>query len=296
MSGLGPNHVYPPRGVGGRARSRPPLYRQYHRPSRGRLVRRGPAAGLPPGDRDGCATLAALHHHGGGAFGGRTPGARERLQAAAQLLTDLLAQDVEETPGADGTPQVSLREGTTPGRKSSATDAEQRHGRKSKSRRFDGHKASIATAVGSKIVVGAEVLAGDAPDDSELLAQVSAVEAATGLSVATTLGDCAYGSGARRAEFAEAERELVAKVGQETPNPGRFTKSQFVVVWGTDAATSVQCSAGQSTTHFTHEQSGARCSSSVGAATGVPCANNAPAPRGVFLVTKEPAPCPPNWR
>lgn len=179
---------------------------------------------------------------------------RERLQAAAQLLTDLLAQDVEETPGADGAPQASLREGTTPGRKPSATDEEQRHGRKSKSRRFDGHKASIATAVGSKIVVGAEVLAGDAPDDTDLLAQVSAVEAATGLPVETTLGDCAYGSGARRAEFAEAERELVAKVGQETPNRGRFTKSQFVVVWGTDAATSVQCPAGQSTTHFTREQ------------------------------------------
>jgi hypothetical protein len=176
------------------------------------------------------------------------------VQAAAQLLQDLLEQDVVETSGPDGPPTPSLREGTTPGRKPSATDEEQRHGRKSKSHRFTGHKASVAVDLDSQLIVGGEVLAGDAPDDTALLAQVQAVERATGLDVAVTVGDCAYGSGARRAEFAAAQRLLVAKVGQDSPNHGRFTKRHFVVLWGETEATSVRCPAGQTTTHYTREK------------------------------------------
>jgi len=44
----------------------------------------------------------------------------------------------------------------------SVTDPEMRHGRKSKSKRFDGHKAAIATDPESQLITAADVLAGNA--------------------------------------------------------------------------------------------------------------------------------------
>ncbi len=181
------------------------------------------------------------------------PETQQRVRAAAQLLTELLLQDIEETAGPDGNPQAQIRRGTEKGRKPSATDPDQRHGHKSKSKLFTGHKASVAVDVESQLIVGTTVLAGDAPDATEVLAQVEAVEAATELPVGQTLGDCAYGSGELRAAFAAEGRELIAKVPQDSPNQGRFTKSQFVVRWGGTEAVGVTCPRGVTTTHCTRE-------------------------------------------
>ena len=153
--------------------------------------------------------------------------AREPVREAAQLLEQLLLQDVVETQGPGGKPQAKIHEGTAPGRRPSATDPEQRHGRKSKSKRFTGHKASVAVDRESQLIVGAEVLAGDAPDATGAREQVERVEEHTGQAVAETVGDCAYGSGETRQEFAQAGRELIAKVPQESGNGECFPKSRF---------------------------------------------------------------------
>ena len=63
---------------------------------------------------------------------------RQRIVAAAELLGQLLLQDVERA--GDG---VSLRDGVSRDRMMSVHDPEMRHGHKSSSRRFDGHKAAI---------------------------------------------------------------------------------------------------------------------------------------------------------
>jgi hypothetical protein len=155
--------------------------------------------------------------------------AREPVREAAQLLEQLLLQDVVETRGPGGETTAAIKEGTAPGRRPSATDPEQRHGRKSKSKRFTGHKATVAVDEESQLIVGADVLAGDAPDATEVLEQVERVEANTGEAVAATVGDCAYGSGETRQEFAEAGRVLHAKVPQESCNGECFPKSRFVI-------------------------------------------------------------------
>jgi hypothetical protein len=111
----------------------------------------------------------------------------------------------------------------------SATDPQVRHGHKSKRKRFEGHKAAIATDTETQLIVGADVLAGDAPDAEGLLAQVEQVERATGQAVRKTLGDCAYGSGETRQQFADAHRALVARVPQEARREGFFPKSLFVL-------------------------------------------------------------------
>ena len=65
-------------------------------------------------------------------------GERQQIVAAAELLGQLLLQDVERTD--DG---VNLKDGVSRDRMMSVHDPEMRHGHKSSSKRFDGHKAAI---------------------------------------------------------------------------------------------------------------------------------------------------------
>ena len=60
---------------------------------------------------------------------------RQWIMAAAELLGQLLLQDVERA--GDG---VSLKDGVSRDRMMSVHDPEMRHGHKSSRRRFDGHK------------------------------------------------------------------------------------------------------------------------------------------------------------
>jgi hypothetical protein len=160
------------------------------------------------------------------------PSAREPVREGALLLEQLLLQDVVERPpaaGQAGQAQAEIKEGTAKGRVPSVLDPEQRHGRKSKSKCFTGHKGSIAVEPESQLIVGATVLAGDAPDATDLLEQVEQVETNTGQAVVETVGDCAYGGGATRQEFATAERTLWAKVPQESQHGSFFPKSRFLI-------------------------------------------------------------------
>jgi hypothetical protein len=149
----------------------------------------------------------------------------DAIRESAHLLEQLLLQDVVETKGEDGQTRPSLRQGTAPGRIPSVSDPEQRHGRKSSSKRFNGHKGAIAVDRDSQIILEATVLPGSAPDALGALEQVERVEANTGQPVAESQGDCAYGGAATRQAFAAAGRDLVAKVPQEAANGGRFPKS-----------------------------------------------------------------------
>lgn len=174
---------------------------------------------------------------------------------AATLLSQLLLQDVVETPEENGGARAQVKAGTAPERVPSVTDPEQRHGRKSQSKRFTGHKATVAVELESQLFVDADVLPGSAADATGVLAQVERVEENTGQPVAATLGDCAYGSGEMRQTFAEAERELVAKTPQESDNQGLFPKRAFVIDLEQETVT---CPAGETTGQFRLDGAGGK--------------------------------------
>ena len=115
---------------------------------------------------------------------------RQRTVAAAELLGQLLLQDVERTD--DG---VGLKDGVSRDRMMSVHDPEMRHGHKSSSRRFDGHKAAIVVDSDSQLITAVEVLAGNAPDNLGALELVEQSEANTGVPVEESMGDAAYGDG-----------------------------------------------------------------------------------------------------
>lgn len=162
----------------------------------------------------------------------------KRLTAGADLLARLLLQDIERKPDLG---EASLKEGVAEDRVVSVQDPEMRHGRKSRAKRFDGHKAALAVDPESELITAADVLAGNAPDNEQALELVEQSEENTGLAVEETLGDCAFGDGTTRQEFADAERKLTAKV-PDRPNTGQIPKEDFRLDLTTKACT---CPAGQ---------------------------------------------------
>jgi transposase len=121
-----------------------------------------------------------------------------------------------------------------------------RHGRKSKRKRFDGHKAQIAVDTESQLITAGTVLTGNAPDHDEALAMVEATEEHTECPVDQTLADSAYGDGQTRQAFHDAGRVLIAKVPPVT-NQGRFPKTMFTIELQTMSCT---CPAQQQTNDF----------------------------------------------
>ena len=146
---------------------------------------------------------------------------RQGIVAAAELLGQLLLQDVERT--GDG---ISLKDVVSKDRMMSVHDPEMRHGHKSSSRRFDGHKAAIVVDTDSQLITAVEVLPGNAPDNLGALELVERSEANTGVPVAEALGDAAYGDGDTRQAFADAGRTLIARVPGR-PNRTHFPKEDF---------------------------------------------------------------------
>ena len=125
----------------------------------------------------------------------------------------------------------------------SVHDPEMRHGHKSSSKRFDGHKAAIVVDTDTQLITAVAVLPGNAPDNLGALELVEQSEANTGVPVEEAMGDAAYGDGATRQTFADAGRKLVARVPGR-PDRQRFPKDDF----GIDlAAGSCTCPAGQVT-------------------------------------------------
>ena len=174
-------------------------------------------------------------------------GQRQSIVAGAELLGQLLLQDVERKSGDgdadDDDDGVSIRDGVSKDRMLSVHDPELRHGHKSSRRRFNGHKAAIMVDTDSQLITAVDVLPGNAPDNLGALELVEQSEASTGSVVEEAMGDAAYGDGGTRQTFADAGRRLVAKVPGR-PDRKHFPKNDFHLDL---AAGSCTCPAGQVT-------------------------------------------------
>jgi len=160
----------------------------------------------------------------------------------ADLLAQVIDQDVEADDSGEGKPQI--RQGVARDRVISHSDPEMRHGRKSASRRFDGHKLDVISDEDSEMVLGVDVRAANASDGEGAVPLLNQVMAMPGIVITTLLGDMAYSDGDVREAVEQAGAELVAKVPPVT-NGGRFPKTDFEINL---EAGSVTCPAGVTTT------------------------------------------------
>lgn len=180
---------------------------------------------------------------------GKDSDAAQEIEAAAVLLTQLLHQDIEYR---DDEPQI--KEGVAKDRIPSVHDPEMRHGRKSSTGCFNGHKGAVAVDTESQLIIAVDVIAGNAHDSEDALDLVEQSEANTGMEVADTVGDCAYGAGETRREFAEADRKLIAPVPRP-PQTGKFPKTAFKISRKEDRVT---CPGGCTTKKFNWAKTGSK--------------------------------------
>jgi transposase len=166
---------------------------------------------------------------------------REDPREAAQLLAALVAQDVEIDPD---TGQPRIRQGVAKDRIVSTSDPEMRHGRKSASRRFDGHKLHVVEEESTEIILGVDVGPGNGADGEQAAPMVEEIARDTGVEIAELVGDMAYGDGDTRAAVEEAGARMVAKV-PPVVNAGFFPKTNFVI---DPEAPSATCPAGHTST------------------------------------------------
>jgi len=164
---------------------------------------------------------------------------RQRVLAAAELLTQLLCQDIERE-GDDG---PRLKEGVTKDRILSVHDPEMRYGHKSFKKRFEGHKLAIAVEPKSQLITAVDVLPGNAYDSDRALELVEQSERNSQMAVEETIGDCAFGDGATREQFDQVRRKLIARVPKR-PNRRLFPKEDFEIDL---EAMTCTCPAGQVT-------------------------------------------------
>lgn len=84
------------------------------------------------------------------------------LAEPLKVLAQLRNQDLEPDPGGGG--GVRIRRGVAPDRRVSVEDGEMRHGRKSKSKRFNGFKQHIATELETELIMACNVTAANRPE------------------------------------------------------------------------------------------------------------------------------------
>jgi len=77
-------------------------------------------------------------------------------------LQQLMDQDLEPDPGGGG---MKIREGVAEDRRVSVEDAEMRHGRKSKTKRFNGYKRHIATDLDTDLILAGAITPANRPEE-----------------------------------------------------------------------------------------------------------------------------------
>ncbi len=163
----------------------------------------------------------------------------EPVANAAKLLCQLLAQDIEVAGGG-----VKIKQEVAKDRIISTTDPDMRHGRKSSSKRFNGHKAQIVVDAQESIVIAVDVISGNAPDNTRSLELIEEASENIQADIETALGDCAYGNLENRLDFETSGITLIAN----TPvcqNGGCFPKTAFGV---SEDLLTLTCPMGHATT------------------------------------------------
>ena len=146
------------------------------------------------------------------------------LREAQRLLSDLLAQDIDEDPTDGNGPEI--RRGTARDRVISTTDREMRHGHKSHSKGFDGYKASVVAETRSGVILATDIRAGNVGDGHGAPELVEKAAERAGKELGQVLGDTAYGGMETRTAFESLGAEVIAKVPPGTRR-GMFGQEEF---------------------------------------------------------------------
>jgi hypothetical protein len=150
---------------------------------------------------------------------------KEPISPYVEAITQVRSQDLE--PSADG--RLRIRQGVARDRRISVTDAEMRHGRKSKSKRFDGYKEHIARDLDFPAIVACAVTPANRPEEEGARPIGDDIQG-QGLRLVELHIDRAYVNSPVVDEVVAAGGSVFAKPwGQPTQRPGLFSKDHFKI-------------------------------------------------------------------
>lgn len=150
---------------------------------------------------------------------------RPPLDEHLATLHQIIGQDLEPDPGGKG--QLRIRQGVAEDRRVSIEDKEMRHGRKTKSKRFNGYKRHLAIDLDTLLVLAVAVLPANRPEQEAAPALVADLTA-QGLTIDSLYIDRAYIN-------APIVDEILARRGAVICRPWlahngkHFSKSAFVL-------------------------------------------------------------------
>jgi hypothetical protein len=145
------------------------------------------------------------------------------LKNLVEVLDQLVVQDLEPDPG--GGPGFRIAEQVAEDRRVSVEDGEMRHGRKSKSKRFNGYKRHLATDMASDAILACALLPANRPEH-EALPMLTEDIARQGLRIGEAHFDRGY-MGSAAVDDIEAEGGDVICKPWRVPNGDLFAKEDF---------------------------------------------------------------------
>jgi hypothetical protein len=161
--------------------------------------------------------------------------ARPRLKDHVETLHQIIEQDLEPDPTPSGdrsdkTAAVQIREGVAPDRRVSIEDKEMRHGRKSKSKRFNGFKRHLARCLDSDLILACAITPANRPEEEaadpieEDLKHLFGGE----LPIGTLYIDRGYINASLVVHVLEQQGEIICRPWHAR-NGAMFSKTQFAI-------------------------------------------------------------------
>jgi hypothetical protein len=150
--------------------------------------------------------------------------AKPPLKAHVEALVQIRTQDLEPDPTGGGS---RIREGVAEDRRVSIEDQEMRHGRKSKSKRFNGFKRHIAADVDRGLIVACAITPSNRPED-EAMPSLTVDMAHQGLEVDHLLIDRGYINSTLVDDVLGRRGKIVCKPWKSR-NGSLFPKSAFTL-------------------------------------------------------------------
>lgn len=163
------------------------------------------------------------------------------LKDLIAVLDQLVVQDLEPDPG--GGPGVRIARQVAEDRRVSVTDGQMRHGRKTKSKRFNGYKRHLATDLVTDAIVACAVTPANRPEH-EALEPLLADIRTQGLRVGEAQFDRGYIASPAVRQIERDGGEVVCKPWR-TQNGDLFSKDDFTLNL---RAMSITCPAGRTQT------------------------------------------------
>jgi IS5 family transposase len=172
---------------------------------------------------------------------------------ARELLQTILGQDTEPDPEGG----VRIRQGVAKDRVCSVSDPQMRHGHKTSSGRFDGHKAEIGMDRTTELITHVEAKPGNSADGEHLAEKMTETEQALDVKIERMTGDMAYGRPAVRVAMQQRGTGVLAPV-PVPHNRGLFTKDDFTIDLQARTATCPAGKQGRPIFHRTGDLAGFR--------------------------------------